>query len=199
MPKPRNTANYKFSEISLRLFGDHLVQFRQYLSEQTYAENTIGSYLGGANMLARLMEAEGVSLRDLDEAQAVNLVARTGWHSRRKSFGTMIVRRFVRFLNEQGIVKPTLPPTINEDARAKLRRNYETYLRRQRGLADRTIHEYWRFADRFLKFRFGEEIGDLSQVRSTDIVRFLQESAACKRPFPLRVKSYAPNIRSFFR
>jgi integrase/recombinase XerD len=45
-----------------------------------------------------------------------------------------------------------------EIARAELRRDYETYLRRQRGLSERTIFHSWRIADRFLEFRFGKEI-----------------------------------------
>jgi hypothetical protein len=32
-------------------------------------------------------------------------------------------------------------------------------LRRHRGLSDRTIFHAWRIADRFLQFRFGDEVG----------------------------------------
>jgi integrase/recombinase XerD len=49
--------------------------------------------------------------------------------------------------------------------RAELQHDYETYLRRQRG---RTIFHSWRIADRFLEFRFGKEIGDLSRITTTD-------------------------------
>jgi hypothetical protein len=31
---------------------------------------------------------------------------------------------------------------------------YEEYLRNQRGLSERSIYHCWRFADRFLAFRF---------------------------------------------
>jgi hypothetical protein len=58
-----------------------------------------------------------------------------------------------------------------EIARAELRRNYETYLRRQRGLSERTIFHSWRIADRFLAFRFGKENGDLSRITTTDIAQ----------------------------
>jgi hypothetical protein len=59
-----------------------------------------------------------------------------------------------------------------ELARTELRRDYETYLRRQRGLSERTIFHSWRIADRFLEFRFGKEIGELSRITTTDIVGF---------------------------
>jgi len=64
-----------------------------------------------------------------------------------------------------------------EIARAELRRDYETYLRRQRGLSERTIFHSWRIADRFLEFRFGKEIGDLSRITTTDIADFLAFTA----------------------
>ena len=60
----------------------------------------------------------------------------------------------------------------NEIALAELRLDYETYLRRQRGLSERTIFHSWRIADRLLEFRFGKEIGYLSRITTTDIVGF---------------------------
>ena len=39
-----------------------------------------------------------------------------------------------------------------------LKLEYEDYLRNQRGLSEKSIYDCWRFADRFLNFRFeGEE------------------------------------------
>jgi site-specific recombinase XerC len=84
-----------------------------------------------------------------------------------------------------------------EIARADLRRDYETYLRRQRGLSERTIFHSWRIADRFLEFRFGEEAGDLSRLTSADIVNFLQHLT--RRTPPLRDKTLSSHLRNFFR
>ena len=69
---------------------------------------------------------------------------------------------------------------------ADLRRDYETYLRRQRGLNERTIFHSWRIADRFLEFRFGKENGELSRITTSDIVGFLQHLTT--RTPPLRDK-----------
>jgi hypothetical protein len=60
------------------------------------------------------------------------------------------VRRFVGYLSALGVTKPPMLQTPRELARAALRRDYEHYLRRQRGLSERTIGHCWRFADRFL-------------------------------------------------
>jgi hypothetical protein len=46
----------------------------------------------------------------------------------------------------------------HEDAKLSndpLKLDYEDYLRNQRGLSERTVYHCWRFAHRFLQFRFG--------------------------------------------
>jgi site-specific recombinase XerD len=79
-----------------------------------------------------------------------------------------------------------------------LRSEYENYLRRQRGLSERTIYHCWRFADRFLEFRFGDEVGDLQAVTADDIARFLQHvTTRARRPF--RDKTPPAHLRNFFR
>jgi site-specific recombinase XerD len=87
--------------------------------------------------------------------------------------------------------------TNKDSARAELRQEYEKYLRQQRGLSERTIIHSWRFADRFLDFRFGERIGDLSEITATDITDFLQELTTRKPPF--RDKTPPTHLRNFFR
>ena len=82
-------------------------------------------------------------------------------------------------------------------ARATLRADYEHYLRHQRGLSERTIFHSWRFADRFLEFRFAEEIGDIAAITSSDIVGFLQHLTTRKPP--LRDKTPSTHLRNFFR
>jgi integrase/recombinase XerD len=143
------------------------------LGVRGYAEDTINVYLRCIGRLAEMMKANGIAIADLDEAQAVELVARTSWNPKRTIAATFIVRCFVRFLAERGVGTPALPPTAKEIAWAELKRDYETYLRRQRGLSERTIFHSWRIADRFLEFRFEKEFGDLSRITTTDIVGFL--------------------------
>jgi integrase/recombinase XerD len=87
-----------------------------------------------------------------------------------------------------------VPPTARELARAALRRDYEDYLRRQRGLTEQTIGHCWRFADRFLDFRFGEAEVELGAITAGDIVAFLQRLTTRKPPY--RDKTA---LRNFFR
>lgn len=193
----RTYNTYTLPAIDFAPLGNYPIQFGQHLSELGHAEGTIKVYLRCIGRLAEMMKANGLTIGDLDEAQAVALVEKTDWLQKRKISATFIVRRYVRFLAERGAGKPASPLTAKEIARAELRRDYETYLRRQRGLSERTIFHSWRFADRFLEFRFGEEAGDLSRITSTDIVGFLQRLTT--RRSPLRDKTPSTHLRNFFR
>jgi integrase/recombinase XerD len=197
MHLPTSTAHHDRPEPAVALFGEHLDRFRQHLVAQHYAEDTVRRYMRCLDLLAERMQADRLTLVELDEAHALALMATPGWREPRRMAAAFIVRRFVRFLSDQGIGKPPQPPTPKDQARMALRREYESYLRQQRGLSERTIFHAWRMADRFLAFRFGEEIGDLAQLSSADITAFLQHLS--QRTPPLRDKTVASHLRNFFR
>jgi site-specific recombinase XerD len=69
------------------------------------------------------------------------------------------------------------------------------YLRNQRGLSERAIYHCWRFADRFLQFRLGGKVRDLSKIAWTDIVG----SCSTLRGKPFRDKTPPTHLRNFFR
>jgi integrase/recombinase XerD len=74
---------------------------------------------------------------------------------------------------------------------------YEDYLREARGLARATIVNYVPFIRGFLKDRFGEDSVTLSNLRATDIVRFVQRQAP--RLHLKRAKLLTTALRSFLR
>src|SRR5271170_7359071 len=113
------------TETASELFGDNLGRFRQHLIGQNHAESTVGQYIRCIVRLAGTMKAEGIALENLDEAQAAELVAKTGLTGKSRTYAAFMARRFVRFLVEQGIGKPSLPSTPREIARVELRREYE--------------------------------------------------------------------------
>lgn len=189
---PSNALPGGITNPAFELFAEQLGRFRQHLIDQHYAEYTVRHYMRCLSALA-----EQMSLEELDEAHALELVAKTGWSEKRRIAAAFMARRFVRFLNTQGLGKPPRAPTAKENARAALRQDYERYLRRQRGLSERTIFHSWRVADRFLEFRFGEQSGELSQITLLDISGFLH--LLTTRTPPLRDKTLASHLRNFFR
>jgi site-specific recombinase XerD len=144
------------------------------------------------------MTERGIDLRSLDEDQAMDLIL--SWERplfRKKTHPTFIIKSFVKFLTDMAAGKPALPPMLDDTARGRLKRDYEDYLRRQRGLSERTIFHCWQFADRFLKFRFGDDVDNLSGTTPTDIVRFMQHLTSRGKPF--RDKTPPTHLRNFFQ
>lgn len=86
---------------------------------------------------------------------------------------------------------------LKAEPRERLKEEYQIYLRRQRGLTERTIYKYCTFADRFLNFTFRDAPDDLSKITGRDIVRFLQSLTGHVRPSP--DKTMSTGMRSFFR
>jgi hypothetical protein len=84
------------------------------------------------------MVSHSLALDQLTPEIAAELLRRTEWHGDRRQYAVFAVRRFVTYLVTQGVVKSPAP-TARELVRAGLRGDNEDYLRRQRGLSERTI------------------------------------------------------------
>jgi len=172
-------------------------QYRAELKRLNYGRATINVYLRTIRKLGQLIGSHDLPLDQLTPDIAAELVLRADWHGDRRQYAIFIVRRFVGYLRTLGLAKPPVPPTARELARAALRRDYEDYLRRQRGLTEQTIGHCWRFADRFLDFRFGETEVELGAITAGDIVAFLQRLTTRKPPY--RDKTAPTHLRNFFR
>lgn len=79
----------------------------------------------------------------------------------------------------------------------RLKREYEDYLRLQRGLSEATIYHCLRFFERFMAFRFGHTLGDLKAVVPDDIVSFLSQLKTGSRPY--RDKTPPTHLRTLFK
>jgi integrase/recombinase XerD len=95
---------------AVQLFCDHLDQFRQHLVDQHYADGTVRQYMRVIDVLAELMKLEELALDELDLAHTLALMSKTGWIHRRRTYAAFMVRRFIRFLTEQGVGKPPVRP-----------------------------------------------------------------------------------------
>ena len=177
--------------------GVYPEQFLKHLERQHYSPATIKPYTHCLHALGSQMQAHHVALQDLDEERAVELLAHTKPLASPSKHHCFIVRQFMTFLAPLGVVKPRLAAPLDDTVRGRIKRDYDHYLRQQRGLSESTICESWRVADRFLTFRFGLEVGALSAITATDIAAFLQH-ALTQQPAP-RHKALASRLRNFFR
>lgn len=79
--------------------------------------------------------------------------------------------------------------------RACLRREYEVYLKEQRGLADGTIIQCLRFFDLFLSYMFGARLGNLNAISPDEVVSFILE----RRGRAPRDKTIPSHLRNLFK
>ncbi|MBN2776494.1 MAG: tyrosine-type recombinase/integrase [Bacteroidales bacterium] len=82
-------------------------------------------------------------------------------------------------------------------SRDELKTEYRKFLTNHRGLAESTIRDYSMFADRFLKYKFGETLGDLSTITAYDIANFLQDCIGHSSIY--RDKTLSSYLRGFLR
>src|SRR5665213_915277 len=141
--------NDKVAEVTSTCpLGMYMEQFQEQLERQRYSADSISQYIGCISALGIQMKALNISLEDLDPEIAVGLIAKSGRPSYRIKHDRFIVRSFLNFLTTLGAAKPSPESTSDDAGRGLLRRDYEEYLRQQRGLSDRTIFHSWRLADR---------------------------------------------------
>ena len=179
-------------------FGICLSQYiESYVDRLTALNYTAGTIKGHRALIRRLtiiMEDRGIRPEDLTVEMAAELVRGEERKRREPHKSANIARRFVEYLIEIGVATAP-PPTPKQIAREALRRDYEDYLRRQRGLGDRSIYHCWRIADRFLDHRFGDRDDDLREIAPGDIAAFLGHLTTRTPPF--RDKTPPTHLRNF--
>lgn len=172
----------------------YIESFVDHLTARNYTTGTIKGYRVLIRRLAIIMEDRGIRPEDLTVEMVAELVQGEERKRREPRKSANIARRFVEYLIEIGVATAP-PPTPKQIAREALRRDYEDYLRRQRGLSDRSIYHCWRIADRFLDHRFGDQDDDLRGITPGDIVAFFRHLTTRKPPF--RDKTPPTHLRNF--
>lgn len=138
-------------------------QFRAHLESQQYRKATIYDYLMRVDAFSQLLKQREIDIRNVDESQVEGLLKDTEAACLRGKFPLFIIKSCIRFLCSLGVAKPLAPAPPDESARGRLRAEWEGYLRRQRGVSEKTIKNAWWLVSQFLKFRFGEEDGNLQK------------------------------------
>jgi site-specific recombinase XerD len=177
-------------------FDPYLPSFESSLADENYKPGTIKTYRVVIRRLASVMEARGIAPEHLTLDLAAQLVRSEERNRRESNKYQNIARRFAQHLIVLGVASAAVP-TEQQIERAKLRAGYVEYLRRQRGLSERTIFHAWRFADRFLDHCFGDANIDLGATCAGDVIAFLQSLLSRKTPY--RDKTVGTHLRNFFQ
>jgi site-specific recombinase XerD len=175
--------------------GRYVRPFQSFLENQHYSQERIYHYILCIEVLDRLMRESGIDVENLDESRAVNLVSKSDKSSRWIKRADFPIRNFVKFLAGLGVTKAVLVPIIEDTPRMRLRKDYEEYLRRQRGLTEKTIRNSWYAIDRFLRFCFRGQQDDLSLITPLNIISFIQLQVSRRKYFCDKTQS--THLRNF--
>jgi integrase/recombinase XerD len=137
-------------ETRQNLFDDHIKLFLHDLQSAGYAERTLRKKRPILRSFARWAKRREIGVLDFNDRHVVAFVA--GSARRRKAFVALqlsVMRRFLRYLRcGAGAQRP--PVLEDTSAADDLLRHYEDFLRRNRGLAENSIHVYIPFIRSFL-------------------------------------------------
>jgi len=177
----------------------HRARFLRGLSDEGYSGATLRSYDHVASSFCRAVEMQGLDQADLagEKIAQIRAEALDSLTPSLRARAKFCLNRFIDALVEAGVVQLSEPPRKAPTALHRLCEEYEAYLRDQRGLSKATIYQCVRFLDRFMAFRFGEEVGCLDDIMPGDIVAFLRKIRGRDKPY--RDKTPPTHLRALFR
>ncbi len=195
---PRNRNVHRLPEREAKRYSQRIDEFTVFLDRQGYTPATVGTYRSHCRRFAEFAVKRGIYLSKLDESAIDGLIQTVlGLHKGSKAtYGVYCINRFVDFLIEAGEVAAR-PQKVDKSKRAVLMREYEAYLREQRGLSEATIYGCVRYAHGFLTFKYGPRLGDLKGLKAQDITDYMMRRR--KNARIAKDKSIASHLRSFFR
>ena len=169
----------------------HRKDFLERLAAQGYAPFTLHEYRKIAGRFCEAIEKRALHIGDLDGATVERLrhAVLSGGTGSARAYAKFCLGQFIDHLIEAGVATAPQPPAKKLTALERLREEYETYLRRQRGLAESTIDNCTGYMERFLAFRF-ELIGvelELPSLLALDLERRLNQNppAAMRAHWPV--------------
>ena len=154
---------------------NHAERFGRRIEEEGYSLRSVASYKATAEVLWAAMLKADLGPADLTKDCMDRLmvpVIDTASAKDKKHCRYRINRFWDYLIENAGAPQRSVPP-LDMSPRAVLKREYETYLRVQRGLSEDTIYHCLRFYDRFLTAKFGAGLGDLNTIKPDDITGFI--------------------------
>jgi site-specific recombinase XerD len=154
---------------------DHAERFASQIQDQGYSRYSIKQYRATAEALLAAMLKANLRPADLTEDCMDQLMVPIidAASTKDQKYCRYRINRFRDYLIENAGAPARSEPLLDMSPKACLKREYETYLRVQRGLSDDTIYHCLRFYDRFLTAKFGSGLGDLNTIKPDDITGFI--------------------------
>ena len=178
---------------------DHAKLFGERIEEEGYSKGSIAKYESNALALWETLLSLKLGPADLTDEIMDKLVVPIIKAASPKDKQSCLYRlnRFRAYLLENASAPARPVPPLGMSPRAVLKREYEVYLRVQRGLSEETIYHCLRFFDRFLTAQVGSGLGDLNTSKPDDITGFILWLR--KEPNAPRYKTGPSPLRTLFQ
>ena len=170
--------------------------FAAQLSHQGYAPNTIHVKCDLLVDLSRWLGRRKLSLAAVDERRLRQFQASRRQRGKRRRGDPATVLQLLQYLREHGHTWPAAQ-AIDVHPAALVVRDFEAFLRSERGLSTTTVVSYLTVARRFLHERFGRKALRLEQLRAQDLHRFVVREI--QRVSRTHGKAVITALRSFMR
>lgn len=174
-------------------------EFMKGIAAQGYSQSSFRQYELIVERFCGEVASQGIILKSLNADSVIELqqhVLGTMTKNARRN-ARYHLERFVNYLVDTGVIKGAETSAKTETPRERLRREYEMYLRIQRGMSNSTINHCVRFYERFFTFRFGAGLGNLNEITPDDIVAFLCQLTGGSQPY--RSKTPSSLLRNLFK
>ena len=175
----------------------HIGSFARWVNEQGYAFCSLRRQVLLAACFSHWLGEKDVRVHSVWSEQAVQYLRYRARRVQIHKGDTAALRYLIEFLNREGVtpVEETAEPRPNPVEQCA--GEFESYLRKERVLAEATIINYMPHIRGFLKHRFGDGTVQLSRLCAGDVVGFVQHQAP--RLHPKRSKVLTTALRSFLQ
>ena len=179
------------------LLAAYLGPFAESLSRQGYAQCYIHRQVMLAACFSRWIKHTKVPPECITSEHPAQFL-RYRYRRRQPNQGDRAaLGHFIAFLRCERVIPAEKVPIRQLTPAEQCVQAYEQYLRQERVLAEATIVNYVPFIGQFLKDRFGTGPVDLSRLRATDVIQFVQRQA--RQLHLKRSKLLTSALRSFLQ
>lgn len=177
--------------------ASYIVSFANSMESKGYSVQSLRNQVRIVAGFSQWLARSGVELHRVCSEHASQYLRYRARRVRAGRGDSAALRHFLEFLHQRGVVRAQRTATRRGSAAERYAQAYGQYLREVRGLAESTIAYYSTFATDFLQDRFGDGRVNLSRLRASDVIRFVQRKA--QRLHLRRAKLLTTALRSFLR
>jgi integrase/recombinase XerD len=185
-------ANHDMVRRRSECLGPHLDSFAAHLVQCGYAAGSVRSRVALLGHFDLWLARHRCVIEELNDERVGKFLTHWKRRGRLHRGDATTLHQLLTHLRAQGVVASPAP-VVDASPQAQVQRDYERYLRVERGLAPATVTDYCRMLRWFLTDRFGDGPLDLQGLDVSTITTFVIRRASTMSP------RYAKNLVTALR